>query len=154
MTDKSTIKMIAILFIIVLLAGCSQTEKRGVTHTKISWIKDIDQALAQAKELDKPVMIEFMATWCSSCNKMEDSTFSNLDVIKKSSAFITTRIDVDKQGDVANTYKSNAGKYGGIGIPNILFLDPSGEELLHLVEYQGPETFIAIMDSALTLANQ
>ena len=153
MTRKSTIKIFAIFFVIVLLAGCNQAEKQKAIPTEISWIEDIDQALALAKEQDKPVMIDFMADWCPPCNKMEDSTFSNSDVIKKSVSFITVRIDVDQQGEVANTYKSNAGKYGGIGIPNILFLDPSGKELLHPVGYQGPEIFMAIMDSALTLAN-
>ena len=128
MIRHNTIRIFSILFVIILLAGCNQAKKE-VVHTEITWITDIDKGLAQAKELDKPLMIDFMATWCPPCNKMEDSTFNNLDVIKKSSAFVTVRIDVDEQGDVANAYKSNAGKYGSTGIPNILFLDPEGKEI-------------------------
>lgn len=153
MIRHTTMKIFLILFILIFFAGCNQAKKE-VMHTEIAWITDIDHGLAQAKELNKPVMIDFMATWCSPCNKMEDSTFSNLDVIKKSSAFVPVRIDVDKQGDVANAYKSNAGKYGGIGIPNILFLDPQGKELIHPVGYRGPDAFMAVMDSALAMINR
>jgi len=153
MTKKAIKYLLGFLLCLILVAGCGQPQQEAV-HTEISWSVEINKALAQAKELDKPLMIDFMATWCPPCNKMEDSTFTNLDVIKKSSNFVTVRIDVDKQGDMANAYKSNAGKYGGIGIPNILFLDSEGEELLHPVGYQGPEEFIALMDSALTLVKQ
>ena len=47
----------------------------------------------------------------------------NKNIIKKSNEFIPVRIDVDKQKDIAEEYNGNARKYGGIGIPNILFLD-------------------------------
>ena len=117
----------------------------------IEWETDIDAALAAAKELRKPVMIDFMATWCPPCHAMEDSTFSAPEVIRKSKAFVTVRIDVDEQREVAIAYDGNARKYGGVGIPNILFLDADGGKLKHVVGYQGPDQFVSVIDTVLTM---
>ena len=117
----------------------------------IEWGTDIDAALASAKELRKPVMIDFMATWCPPCHAMEDSTFCDPEVIGKSREFVAVRIDVDEQREVAIAYDGNARKYGGVGIPNILFLDPDGGRLKHIVGYHGPDQLVSVIDTVLTM---
>ena len=92
-----------------------------------------------------------MADWCPPCRAMEDSTFSNPEVINKAQDFIPLRIDVDEHQDVANKYNGNASKYGGVGIPNILFMKADETRLKHVIGYHGPQKFIAVMDSVLTL---
>lgn len=117
---------------------------------KITWLHNLSEAKQMAKVQNNPLMIDFYADWCPSCNRMKDSTFSDQKVIQKSQHFIPVKIDVDKQGDIANRYKSNASKYGGIGIPNILFISPDSIELAHPIGYKNPEEFLTIMDSVLT----
>ena len=136
-----------LLAAIALSSGCSE-------EPRIAWGNDIDAALELAKELEKPVMVDFMATWCEPCRAMEDSTFSAPAVIEKSRAFIPVRVDVDEQREVAVAYGGNARKYGGIGIPNILFLDAGGGRLKHIVGYHGPEQFVSVMDSVLVMVNE
>ena len=85
---------------------------------------------------------------------MEDSTFSDPGVIRKVAGFIPVRIDVDEQRDVAVQYNGNARKYGGTGIPNILFLTGDGKRLKHIVGYYGPEALISVMDSVHTMVRQ
>ena len=94
-------------------------------------------------------MVEFMAEWCPSCKMMEDSTFVNPGVIEKADRFIPVRIDVDRQKDIADEYKSNARKYGGIGIPNILFMTPRRRRLKHRIGYMDAAALTAVMDSVL-----
>ncbi len=142
----------AALFVLLLVpvalsAGCGG-------EPGIDWEKDLDAALASAKELRKPVMIDFMATWCPPCHAMEDSTFSAPEVVRKSRAFVTVRIDVDEQREVAVAYNGNARKYGGVGIPNILFLDADGGRLKHVVGYQGPEQFASVIDTVLAMLRE
>ena len=115
----------------------------------IKWGYNLDEGLAKAKKESKPVMVDFMAVWCPPCKAMEDSTFSDAAVIGKSAAFVPVRIDIDKQHAVAAKYNGLARKYGGIGIPNILFLAADGTTLKHVVGYYGPQQLIAAMDSAL-----
>ena len=46
-------------------------------------------------------------------------------------------------------YNANARKYGGVGIPNILFMTGKKEKIKHIVGYHGPAQFLAVMDSVL-----
>ena len=64
--------------------------------------------------------------------------------------FIPVRIDVDQNQDVANEYNGNANKYGGKGIPNILFMDKDKNVIRHIVGFHSPEKLINVMDSVLT----
>lgn len=117
----------------------------------IKWTYNLDEGLAKAKKSGKPVMIDFTAAWCPPCKAMEDSTFSNRSVIRRAGDFVPVRIDIDKQRDVAAKYNGLARKYGGVGIPNILFLDADGTKLKHVVGYYGPQQLITAMDSALAV---
>ena len=90
-----------------------------------------------------------MAEWCPPCQKMEKETFPNVDIIKKSNDFISIRIDIDKQQNIAQEYNGNAKKYGGIGIPNILFLDREKKIIRHIVGFHDVNQLMGIMDSVL-----
>ncbi|MBN2601307.1 MAG: thioredoxin family protein [Candidatus Marinimicrobia bacterium] len=115
----------------------------------IQWLNSIDSALVTARKLNRPIMIDFMALWCPPCKAMEDSTFNQPAVIEKSHQFVTLRIDVDNQPDVAVKYNGNARKYGGVGIPNLLFLSPDNEKIKHVIGFHNADQLIAVMDSAL-----
>ena len=142
------------LFVLVILnlvvLSCTKTQNTAKEDIhEIQWTTNLDSALVLANEQNKPLMVDFMATWCPPCRMMEDSTFSDPVVIKKSMDFIPVRIDVDKQENIANKYNGNASKYGGVGIPNILFMTSEEKKLKHPIGYIGPKDFIAIMDSVL-----
>ena len=146
--------IIASILIIVLLMGfgCGQKQKEeSNAEAEIHWLTDLEEAKTLSEEQNKPLMIDFMAEWCPPCQKMEKTTFNQTGVIEKAKSFIPLRIDVDKQGDVANEYNCNASKYGGIGIPNILFMKHDDSRLKHIIGYKDAETLVAVMDSVLTM---
>ena len=70
-------------------------------------------------------------------------------MITKSTEFIPVRIDVDKQQKIAEEYNGNARKYGGIGIPNILFLDKEKKIIRHIGGFHDTDQLMGIMDSVL-----
>jgi thiol:disulfide interchange protein len=80
---------------------------------------------------------------------MEKETFSNDKIINKSNEFIFVKVDVDKNQDIANEYKRNAKKYGGIGIPNILFIDKDKNIVHQTVGFLNANQLTAVMDSVL-----
>jgi len=139
----------ALFLAAVLAVSCA--DKVPPPEAEIAWMTDLNAALQKAEAENKPIMIDFMATWCPPCKAMEDSTFNQSAIIERSLHFVTLRIDVDKQPEVAKTYKSNAQKYGGIGIPNILFMTPDQKTVAHPIGYLSPERMSAIMDSVYHL---
>ena len=133
--------MIRRLIILLLIVGCGSNG--------IKWKNNLDSAFAIASKSNKLIMIDFMAEWCPPCKEMDKITFSNTNIIKKSNEFIPVRIDVDKQKDIAEEYNGNARKYGGIGIPNILFLDKEKKNIRHIVGFHDVDQLLGIMDSVL-----
>ena len=140
--------MIRRLIILLLIVGCEKQVSED-NHNGIKWGNNLDSALTLASNSNKLIMIDFMAEWCPPCKEMDKITFSNTNIIKKSNEFIPVRIDVDKQKDIAEEYNGNARKYGGIGIPNILFLDKEKNIIRQIVGFHNVDQLIAIMDSVL-----
>jgi thiol:disulfide interchange protein len=145
--------VLAVGAFLIALFGCDQKNQQEQSAEKntIAWLYDIDRGIALAKEQNKPLMVDFTAEWCPPCKRMNASTFSHPDVIQKAGAFVPVRIDVDQQGEVADSYNANASRYGGIGIPNVLFMDHEKMKLKHIVGYRDPEGFVAVMDSVLVM---
>ena len=137
-----------ILLSILLIVGCGKKVSENSLNG-IKWGNNLDSAFTTASTSDKLIMIDFMAEWCPPCKKMDKETFSNTDIINKSNEFIPIRIDVDKQKNIAEEYNGNARKYGGIGIPNILFLDKEKNSIRHIVGFHNVDQLMGVMDSAL-----
>jgi thiol:disulfide interchange protein len=137
---------------VILLANCQKKAQEQGTKAsaEIDWGNNVDSALTLAAKNDKIVMIDFMATWCPPCRQMEKETFPDKRVIERAEKFIPVRIDVDKNQEIAEEYNGNAGKYGGIGIPNILFIDKTKAVKRHIVGFQDAEKLAAVMDSVLS----
>jgi thiol:disulfide interchange protein len=141
-------KIIGFILILAFLVLPAYGEDR------ISWFYNLDAGLAAAKKENKPLMIDFMADWCAPCKEMERSTFSNSAVILKAKSFIPVRIDIDKQRQVAGKYKALARAYGGVGIPNMLFLSSNGTKVKHIVGIYTPQQLLPVMDSVLKSSRQ
>ena len=146
-----------VLLIVVLICLMTsgfrkeQAESKSSTTASIAWLTDHDQALSKARDSKKPLMIVFKADWCPHCRRLKDMTFTRIDVIKKASSFIPLQIDIDKYQDLAKSYNANAGRYGGVGVPNILFMTYQNRTLKHIIGFKKPEELIAVMDSVLVM---
>ena len=140
--------MIRRLIILLLIVGCGDKVSENNPDI-INWENNLNSAFTLASKSNKIIMIDFMAEWCPPCKKMDNNTFSNTNIINKSNEFIPVRIDVDKQQDIAKEYNGNARKYGGIGIPNILFLDKENNLIHQIVGFHNVDRLMGIMDSVL-----
>jgi len=141
--QKTTIiKKLLLILLCLPLIGFGQSQE-------IIWKENLDSAFNLASLSNKIIMIEFMAEWCPPCKRMEKETFSNDKIINKSNEFIFVKVDVDKNQDIANEYKRNAKKYGGIGIPNILFIDKDKNIVHQTVGFLNANQLTAVMDSVL-----
>ncbi len=85
---------------------------------------DYEQALAEARAQDKPVVLVFSASWCPPCRANKANVYPSAEVQPLHADFVWAYLDTD----VAQN-RPYAGRYGVRGIPHIQFVDPSGAPL-------------------------
>ena len=111
----------------------------------VSNLTELENAI---KSSSKPVLIDFYATWCASCNELDEITFKDEAVLKKLENFTLLRVDVTKNSsDDAQIMK----KFGLIGPPAILFFRAGShmqDELKNarLIGFYPPEKFLAHLE--------
>ncbi len=81
--------------------------------------------LTAATQQGKPVMLDFYADWCVSCQEMEHFTFADPQVQQLLSHFVLLRADVTPNDEQDKALYKNLGLYGP---PAILFFDSHGQE--------------------------
>ena len=111
----------------------------------VSNLTELENAV---KSSSRPVLIDFYATWCASCNELDEITFKDEAVLKKLENFTLLRVDVTKNSsDDAQIMK----KFGLIGPPAILFFRAGShmqDELKNarLIGFYPPEKFLAHLE--------
>ena len=117
-------------------------------HGNIPWREWGDEAFAEAKAQDKPVLLDIGAVWCHWCHVMDTGipgdpdhtgTYSNLEVQKRiADGFIPIKVDNDRRPDINARY--NMG-----GWPTTAFLTPDGDAL-YGETYVPPPRMVALLD--------
>lgn len=93
-------------------------------HT-MDTLGEFEQALAQAQNEGKWVLVDYYADWCISCHVIEREVFGNAEVQQALADFVLLRPDVTAAGEES---KAIMAKYNILGPPTLLFIGPNGEE--------------------------
>ena len=117
-------------------------------HTGVAWREWSDEAFAEAKAQDKPILLDIGAVWCHWCHVMDDGipgdpvhtgTYSNPEVQRRiQENFIPIKVDNDRRPDINARY--NMG-----GWPTTAFLTPDGDTL-YGETYVPPSRMIGLLD--------
>lgn len=140
-----TISALAGVVIATFLVGSWAFRGPGVT-----WQPYSDQLLRTAKQEQKPVIIDFFATWCSPCRELDEITFHHPEVVKLAEKeFVMVKVDLTQKGNPLHARLLN--EYGVKGVPTVVFLDGRGNECRNqrLVDYLPPEQFLSHMAVAM-----
>jgi thiol:disulfide interchange protein len=83
---------------------------------------DWDQVWAQAREQNKPVFIDFWASWCKNCEAMEKTTFARPAVRARLSEFVVVKYRAEQMA--AEPARSVLNAFGVRGLPTYVILVP------------------------------
>ena len=100
------------------------------------------EALAKARREQKPIVLDFTASWCGPCQRMLRETFPDAKVARLLEQFVLVKIDTDEHRALAN-------KYGAVGLPDVRLLSSEGEKIRQFRSFQGPDVFAAALDKVL-----
>ncbi|MBI3287276.1 MAG: thioredoxin domain-containing protein [Chloroflexi bacterium] len=105
---------------------------------KIQWGEWGEEAFAQAKRDDKPILLSISGVWCHWCHVMDGTSYEDDEAAELiNTRFIPIRVDTDRRPDINRRY--NMG-----GWPTTAFLTPDGE-VLWGATYLPPEQFRQVL---------
>jgi protein disulfide-isomerase len=114
----------------VAAAACQQagTQTEVAQAHAIAWREgDVADALSEAREQGKPVILYWGAVWCPPCNQMKASLFKDPAFIAETQNFVPVYLD----GDTAGAQQWGE-RFGISGYPTVIILQPDGTEITRI----------------------
>lgn len=135
--------VILLLIIVTLMSGLKEVSRfidrtlglnyseTGLKTAKIFQFvntqAELDAALAKAKKMGKPVMLDFYAEWCESCIEMDREIFSQPAMLALLNQFVLLRVDMTDNSDAVQAIMK---RYRVIAPPTLLFFDRDSAEVI------------------------
>jgi thiol:disulfide interchange protein DsbD len=96
--------------------------------SELRWIiNDYDQALADARQTGKPVLVDFTGYTCTNCRWMEANMFPRPDVSRELARYVRLRLYTDGQGEIYRRYQQlEQTTFGTVALPFYAVLKPDG----------------------------
>lgn len=123
-----------VLSFVGLTMAFAQGEGKGIEFFKGT----LEEALAKAGKENKLVFVDYYATWCVPCKKMEKMVFTDTKVGEYFNAkFVNLQLDAERPENTAS-----AKKYKVEAFPTMVFIAPDGKLVSILTGYHGIEELL------------
>ncbi|WP_341227913.1 thioredoxin family protein [uncultured Arcticibacterium sp.] len=101
-----------------------------------------DNFLRSAKKQHKPIILDFWASWCGPCKKMDRETFSNPDLAEYlNENYLVYRVNIDSEDG-----KAIIERFGVKEFPTLLVADYKGNEVTKLKGFYYPNYLTKTLD--------
>lgn len=128
------------------LEHASSAYLKSAAHQPIDWHEFGDEAFAQAKALDKPILLDIGAVWCHWCHVIDRESYDNPEIAALiNEHFVAIKVDRDQRPDVDARYQQVVQALSGQGgWPLTAFLTYDGR-LIYGGTYFTPEAMKALL---------
>lgn len=112
---------------------------------EVRWNTSLPDAMKIAREVKKPLMVDFFSNRCGWCKVLDQKTYTDPEVRACAEKFVAVKVDVGKDPAAAAPYRVT-------GLPTILFMNSSGEVVHSVIGFRPAAPFLAEMKTALEKA--
>lgn len=117
-------------------------DEDGSAHA-IRWRSSYRKAYKEAAEKGQPLLVEFTATWCGACQKMQKQTFGDPKVVTfVQSGFVPLAIDADRHSDLVRGFRIEA-------FPTTIVVSPELKILKRFSGYQSSSTLLTDLNKVV-----
>ena len=111
------------------LSKASSAYLRSAMHQPIQWNEWGEQAFANAKRENKPILLDIGAVWCHWCHVMDRESYDDPEVAKiVNERFVAVKVDRDERPDIDSRYQVAVSAISGQGgWPLTAFLTSDGK---------------------------
>jgi thioredoxin:protein disulfide reductase len=102
------------------------------------------RARQQAQEQARPLLVDFTATWCVACKRLEKETFSDQRVQLEAGRFLAIRVDAtDNEGPLVEATLS---EHVVRGLPTLILFGSDGAEARRFTDFVEAEELLAALE--------
>lgn len=141
----STLLLLLLIAPVTVPAAGEKPGDEKKAPESINWV-GYNEALAEARDFDKPIFIHFTAAWCKWCVKMKKETYTDKAVMAYlDENYVSVIVDTEKMPTLARKYQVSS-------LPTLWFLNSRGEGLTAVPGYMGPDTLLPVLEYIATKA--
>lgn len=111
----------------------------------VKWAASFAEATKRAKIENKPIMVDFWATWCGWCKKLDSDVYSTGEFARAAQNIVSVKVNAEGEE------RAVAEKYGVGNLPTVLYLTPDGKVLGRVGGYMPVERFVPTVTAAAEL---
>ncbi|MDH5631523.1 MAG: protein-disulfide reductase DsbD [Gammaproteobacteria bacterium] len=132
----------------LLQAGTMSSVEAHATplFNNVDSLEQIQQLMDSARTDGKPVLVDFYASWCTDCVRMEKTTFMDAGIRQGMQRFVRLKVDLEDANDPDS--KKIKKHFGIFGPPAMLFFDSKGEarKNINFYGYKTVNELLVILD--------
>lgn len=144
-------KMRGLMFVILSAAFIFSCGEKASPEGAVTWY-DFTTGIKMARDLKRPVLIDFHASWCRWCSVMEKETFNHAEVARRiKNDYIAVKVDLEAgkritMGSQSFSPREFASMLGVRGLPSVAFMDRNGELITLIPGFVKAGTFIPLLE--------
>ncbi len=113
---------------------------------ELTWLSDEAAAVADARAVGRPMLVDFRANWCLPCKEFEVKVFARPEVAEAMSRYTLLRVDLTHEDDEPALAAVKM-KYGADTLPAIRLVAPDGALLGKTDEFMEADAFLKLLSS-------